>query len=163
VSEDARAAERVARSLRTAVETADLDLMGALWLEDDEVVCVHPGWPALHGRSPVMRSWAVVMAGAAYVQFFLTDISVSVDGDTAVVSCGESVLTGGEDVAEGFVSARAVATTVLRRTPAGWRVRLHHASPVIRPQQEDGERGDGRRIERGPEEPGRVDEGEGGS
>jgi ketosteroid isomerase-like protein len=131
MAEDARLVERVTRSLYTAIETADLDLMGAVWLESDDVVCVHPGWPAVRGRGPVLRSWAVVMAGTPYVQFFLTDLEVQVQGDTAVVTCAESLLTGAEGATEGFVGAQAVSTKVLRRTPGGWRVALHHSSPVM--------------------------------
>ncbi|RKS75278.1 ketosteroid isomerase-like protein [Motilibacter peucedani] len=131
MADDARLVERVTRSLYTAIETADLDLMGAVWLESDDVVCVHPGWPAVRGRGQVLRSWAVVMAGTPYVQFFLTDLDVQVAGDTAVVTCSESLLTGAEGAAEGFVGAQAVSTKVLRRTPGGWRVALHHSSPVM--------------------------------
>jgi uncharacterized protein (TIGR02246 family) len=144
VSDDARAVERVTRTLYTAIETADLDLMAAVWLDSDEVVCVHPGWPVLRGRSAVMRSWAVVMAGAPYVQFFLTDLQTSVQGDTAVVTCAESLLTGAEGTTDSFVGARAVSTKVLRRTPGGWRVALHHSSPVLsRDEADDDEERDG--------------------
>ena len=136
-SDDAHAVERVTRSLYTAIETADLDLMSALWLDSDDILCVHPGWPALRGRSAVLRSWAVVMAGEPYVQFFLTDLETRISGDTAVVTCGESVLTGAPEPTQAFVGARAVSTKVLRRTADGWRVSLHHSSPVLSPVAAD--------------------------
>lgn len=139
MSEDVRQVERVTRSLYAAVETADLDLMGAVWLESDDVMCVHPGWPAVRGRSAVLRSWALVMAGSPYVQFFLTDLAVGVEGDTAVVTCAESLLTGAEGVEDGFVGAQAVSTKVLRRTPGGWRISLHHSSPVMGTPAGDGD------------------------
>ena len=31
----------------------------------------------------------------------------------------------------GLAGGRAVATNVFRRTPEGWRLWLHHASPVL--------------------------------
>ncbi|RZS79432.1 ketosteroid isomerase-like protein [Motilibacter rhizosphaerae] len=136
-AEDRRAVERVTRSLYTAIETADLDLMQAVWLDSDDIVCVHPGWPALRGRGQVMRSWAVVMGGAPYVQFFLTDLETRIEGDTAVVTCGESMLTGAEGSEDGFVGARAVSTKVLTRTPGGWRVVVHHSSPVLGTSEDD--------------------------
>ena len=145
---DSRAVEQAVRSLYTAVESGDLDLMGAVWHDSDEVVCVHPGWPALRGRSAVLRSWAVVMAGTPYIQFFLTDLVVRVQGDTAVVTCAESLLTGAAEGAEGFVGAQAVSTKVLLRTPGGWRVTLHHSSPVLgdptqgEPSSSEGSAGD---------------------
>ncbi|NHC15555.1 nuclear transport factor 2 family protein [Motilibacter deserti] len=138
---DARSVERAVRSLYTAVEHGDLDLMGALWLDGtagDETVCIHPGWPAVRGRSSVLRSWAVVMAGTPYVQFFLTDLEVTVNGDTAVVTCAESMLTG-DDEGDGFVGAQAVSTKVLRRTPGGWRIQVHHSSPILASSDDDEE------------------------
>lgn len=115
-------------SLYEAFEKADVDLMEALWDEGD-VVCVHPGWPLLRGRGQVMRSWAGVMAGTSYIQFFLTDVVVVVDGDTAVVTCKENVLT--EVTVDATRGTAVVATNVFRRRAGTWRLVVHHASPVL--------------------------------
>ena len=114
-----------------AFESADVDAMARLWDEQDPeaLVCVHPGWPMLRGRAHVLRSWSAVMAGTDYIQFFLTDVQVSVAGDTAVVTCTENILT---EVTEAAQSGGAVvATNVLRRRADGWRVQVHHGSPVL--------------------------------
>lgn len=152
----ATAVEAANTSLYTAVESADLDLMGALWMDGPEaesVVCVHPGWPPLHGRSEVLRSWAAIMAGTPYVQFFLTDVQVSVQGDAAVVTCTENVLTGGDGGASfGFPGGRVAATNVFRRSDGGWRLWVHHASPVLSALDDED-----------PAEPGRTDEDSGGT
>lgn len=125
-------------ALYNAFETADIDLMGAVWVEDPadgEVACVHPGWAPVHGRGAVLRSWSVIMANTPYIQFVLTDVTVRVAGDVAVVTCGENILTdlpGPQDAAPGgFAGGHAVATNVFRRTPTGWRLWVHHASPVL--------------------------------
>ena len=137
MAEDDAAVLAANTALYDAFETADIDLMGAVWLDDDavEVTCVHPGWPPVHGRSAVLRSWAMIMANTAYIQFVLTDVDVRLAGDVAVVTCGENILTGlAEGKAEeavGFAGGRAVATNVFRRTPGGWRLWVHHASPVL--------------------------------
>jgi hypothetical protein len=87
----------------------------------------------------VLRSWSVIMANTAYIQFVLTDVAARVTDDVAVVTCGENMLTGlpldledleGDGV-PGLAGGRAVATNILRRTPHGWRMWLHHASPVL--------------------------------
>ncbi len=82
-------------ALYEAFETADVDRMSRVWdeVDPDAVVCVHPGWPMLRGRDTVLRSWSAVMAGTDYIQFFLTDVQVTVLGDTAIVTCQENVLT----------------------------------------------------------------------
>jgi uncharacterized protein (TIGR02246 family) len=114
-----------------AFESADVDRMARVWddVDPDDVVCVHPGWPMLRGRAHVLRSWSAVMAGTDYIQFFLTDVQVSVAGDTAVVTCTENVLTAVTEAAQS--GGAVVATNVLRRRPDGWRVQVHHGSPVL--------------------------------
>ncbi|MCY7373868.1 MAG: nuclear transport factor 2 family protein [Spirochaetaceae bacterium] len=84
----------------------------------------------------VLRSWSMFMANTAYIPFVLTDVRVPVNGDVAVVTCGENILTGMTDAAEndaapGFAGGRAVATNVFRRTTDGCRLWVHHASPVL--------------------------------
>ena len=113
-----------------AFESADVDAMARVWDDVDPgaVVCVHPGWPMLRGRAHVLRSWSAVMAGTDYIQFFLTDVRISVLGDTAVVTCTENVLT---EVSETGQNGQVVATNVLVRRHDGWRVQVHHGSPVL--------------------------------
>jgi uncharacterized protein (TIGR02246 family) len=123
--------EAVNLTMYEAFESADVDRMADVWddADPDAVVCVHPGWPMLRGRAHVLRSWSAVMAGTDYIQFFLTDVRISVLGDTAVVTCTENVLT---EVSESAQSgASVVATNVLVRRPDGWRVQVHHGSPVL--------------------------------
>ena len=116
-------------ALYTAFESGDVDLMEAVWdvEEPESLVCVHPGWPMLRGRTAVMRSWSAVMANTDYIQFVLTDVLVAVAGDAAVVTCTENVLTSA-DVGDG---AHAVATNVFVRRGDGWRLVVHHGSPVL--------------------------------
>ncbi|OEU94410.1 nuclear transport factor 2 family protein [Streptomyces oceani] len=139
---DIEAVEAANTALYEAVERADLEALGELWL-DDEVTVVHPGWPALSGRDEVLRSYALIMANTEYVQFFLTDVRISVLGDTAVVSCTENILSGGPAEADGsagpLVGGLVVATNVFRRAADGWRVWSHHGSPVlVEGEDEDG-------------------------
>jgi ketosteroid isomerase-like protein len=142
---DAEAVRAANSALYDAFETGDIDLMTAVWLDEsapEVVTCVHPGWAPLHGTGPVLRSWSMIMANTSYIQFVLTDVTVSLAGDTAVVTCGENMLTGmpstAADPAPGLAGGRAVATNVFRRTPSGWRLWVHHASPVLAAQGADG-------------------------
>ncbi|MGE5718415.1 MAG: nuclear transport factor 2 family protein [Nocardioidaceae bacterium] len=139
---DDQAVRAANTALYDAFETGDIDLMGSLWLDDpaDDVMCVHPGWLPVHGRSAVLRSWSVIMANTSYIQFVLTDVQVRVAGDVAVVTCGENMLTGlpptVADPSPGLAGGRAVATNVFRRTATGWHLWMHHASPVLATQEE---------------------------
>jgi ketosteroid isomerase-like protein len=82
----------------------------------------------------VRRSWAAIFANTPYIQFVLTDVRVTVDGDTAVVTCAENILTS---VADLDGDATVAATNVFRRRAGRWRLWLHHGSPVLRvPQAE---------------------------
>jgi ketosteroid isomerase-like protein len=131
-AEDRRAVEAVNAAFYEAFETADLDMMQDLWLEGPGTICVHPGALPVRGTGPITRSWALIMANTPYIQFFLTDLEVDVIGGVATVTCTENVLTGDETTGpEVFGGARAVATNVFRHTDAGWRLWIHHASPLL--------------------------------
>ena len=118
-----------------AFEQADVDAMAQVW--DDEqpeaLTCIHPGWPPLRGRTQVLRSWSALMATTEYIQFFLTDVTVAVEGDIAVVTCTENVLTA---VAVEDGAGAAVATNVFRRRSDGWRLQVHHAGPLLTEQDQ---------------------------
>ena len=131
-SADVAAVDAVNAAFYAAFEAADLDAMNQLWIEDDEALCIHPGALPVKGSASIGRSWALIMANTPYIQFFLTDVEVSVLGDAASVTCTENVLTADESTDEGsFAGAKAVATNVFVRTGEGWRLWIHHASPVM--------------------------------
>ncbi|MEU4066952.1 nuclear transport factor 2 family protein [Streptomyces wedmorensis] len=136
-STDEAAVEAANTAFYEAMETGDFEGVSALWLDDGAtpITCVHPGWPVLTGRGEVLRSYALIMANTEYIQFFLTDLKISLADGTAVVTCTENILSGGpaEDGAElgPLVGQLVVATNVFRHTPDGWKIWSHHASPVL--------------------------------
>lgn len=140
---DIAAVEQANTAFYEAMERGDLDELSGLWLpgEDLTISCVHPGWPVLSGRGEVLRSYALIMANTEYIQFFLTDVGVSMTGDTALVTCTENILSGGpaEDGGElgPLVGQLVVATNVFRRTVDGWKLWSHHGSPVLADSDDD--------------------------
>jgi ketosteroid isomerase-like protein len=121
-----------------AFERGDLDRMNDIWLDDPGTLCIHPGALPLRGASEITRSWALIMANVPYIQFFLTDVEVGVNGDTASVTCTENVLTADETTEnDSFNGARAVATNVFLRRGDTWRLFIHHASPVMSGEQDE--------------------------
>lgn len=137
---DSEQVELANTALYEAMEQGDFESLSAMWLPGD-VSCVHPGWPLLRGNGEVLRSYALIMANTDYIQFFLTDVEVSVEGDTALVTCTENILSGGPAEEEGelgpLVGQLVVATNVFRRTGDGWRIWSHHGSPVLTEASED--------------------------
>jgi ketosteroid isomerase-like protein len=134
---DVAAVSAANAELYAAIEAGDVDRLTAMWDLADDVVCVHPGWPAVRGRSRVLRSWAVIMANTAYIQFFATGVDVSVDGDVAIVTCEHGLLARSDESDMSFgETARVVASNVFRRRPDGWRLWSHHASPVLGADEE---------------------------
>lgn len=137
------------RGLYEALERGDLEAVEDAWLgaadADDKggVVCVHPGWPVLRGRAQVTRSYMLIMMNTEYIQFFLTDVEAEVNGDVALVTCTENILSGGESEEEGelgpLVGGKVVSTNLFRRTPAGWKLWSHHGSPVLTSGDDDEE------------------------
>ncbi|GJF21561.1 MULTISPECIES: nuclear transport factor 2 family protein [Streptomyces] len=141
-----------------ALEQGDFEKVSELWLTPSDlgidetyhdpadagvVSCVHPGWPVLTGRGEVLRSYALIMANTDYIQFFLTDVHVSVTGDTALVTCTENILSGGpapegDDELGPLVGQLVVATNAYRRTSSGWKLWSHHASPVLAESDDEG-------------------------
>lgn len=135
---DRDAVEAANAAYYAAFEEADLDSMRALWLEHPETVCVHPGALPVRGTPAIHRSWALIMANTPYIQFFLTDVEVSLLEGSAAVTCTENVLTGDESTGvDVFGGAKAVATNVFVRTSEGWRLWIHHASPVLSGENDD--------------------------
>src|SRR4051812_1840007 len=125
---DAAAVEAVNAEFYAAFEAGDIDRMRAVWDDADDVMCVHPGWPALRGAAHGLRSWALIMANTSYIQFFLTDVVTSGNGDIAVVTCAENIITS---VTDSGGDALVVATNVFRRSGGAWRMWIHHGSPVL--------------------------------
>lgn len=119
------------------VEALDLDAVSAVWSHGEHVACVHPGAELIHGWPAVRRSWAAIFASTTYLQFIVTDVHAVVDGATGIVTCTENILADAGH-ADHLGTAKAVATNVFTRdgeADGGWRMVLHHASPVLRDDQ----------------------------
>ena len=54
-----------------ALEKSDLDAMMAVWADDDDIVCVHPGGVRLSGVAQVREAWRQIFAGGQTLRFRL--------------------------------------------------------------------------------------------
>jgi ketosteroid isomerase-like protein len=118
-----------------ALERADLELMMAVWAEDEEIVCVHPGGPRLTGQDQVRASWAQIFAGGARARLHVAQ-QVSIAGMMLAVHSVFEHFAPEEPRAgaQGRDSRPPpiVATNVYLRGAAGWHMIVHHASPAPR-------------------------------
>jgi ketosteroid isomerase-like protein len=112
-----------------ALERGDYETMVAVWAEDEEVLCVHPGGPRLRGTDEVLAQWKRIFEGGQRLQVRISHQVVIAGLMIAVHSVQENIVIEGEGPAPHPV----VATNVYQRIGAGWRMVAHHASPAPTP------------------------------
>jgi hypothetical protein len=110
-----------------ALEECDLEEMDRIWLHEPWVRCIHPGWDVLVGWREVRESLEQIFAGTSWMRVTPTACDVHVFGEVAMVACAENI-TASRDSDVGVAVAQA--TNLYRRTPDGWRMFHHHASPA---------------------------------
>jgi ketosteroid isomerase-like protein len=110
-----------------AMETRDLAAMEALWLHAPFTHCVHPGREALVGWKAIRESWARLFTNTGWLRVTPTTLRVEVLGEIAILTCTENISSKSHDEVGLSVTA---ATNIFLRTPEGWRLFHHHASPA---------------------------------
>lgn len=113
-----------------ALREADIDKLMAVWSDDDEIVCVHPGGPRAIGARAIRASFEAIFAKGG--------IPVRLESARRLLSLGTAVHSVVERVsiqtAQGERAGYVVATNVFVRTAQGWRLVCHHASPGGSPE-----------------------------
>ncbi len=108
-----------------AMQTADIDKMMAIWADDDEVVCVHPGGERVIGLAAIRASFEAIFAQNA--------VPVQPEQVRRLNTLGAAIHHLAERVSvmtpQGPQTAWALATNVYVKTAQGWRMAAHHASP----------------------------------
>jgi len=116
-------ANEIEAAFYEAIGRADIDAMMALWADDDEIVCIHPGALRLVGHAAIRQSWEAIFKGGG-VPIHPVQLHATHNMMTAVHSVAEEIhLPQGPQT-----DFHVVATNVYLKTPAGWRIVAHHAS-----------------------------------
>ena len=80
-------AEYANEAFYLAFEGKDFDAMAHLWSAERDVVCLHPGWPALVGRDAVLESWRGILSNPqqGQVSFYGAQVRQIGDDNVAVI------------------------------------------------------------------------------
>ena len=122
---DTSSADDIEAAFYEALQTGDIDKLMACWADEDEIVCIHPGGPRLLGAGTIRAAFDAMFAHGA--------IQASAEKVHRVEALGCSVHSVLERIEvlteEGPRHAYVIATNVYQKTPQGWRMVAHHASP----------------------------------
>jgi ketosteroid isomerase-like protein len=118
-----------------ALQRADIDRMMAVWSDDDEIVCLHPGGGRYVGAAAIRASFEAIFANGG-VPALAEQVRRLHTHACAVHSVLERVQAG---PAPGSPVAYALATNVYVKTAMGWRMVVHHASPGLADEPDAGE------------------------
>jgi len=108
-----------------ALQRGDIDRLMAVWSDDDEIVCVHPGGPRLIGAAAIRASFEAIFSNGAVDAQPERQRRVQ-SHSSAVHNVLERVQVMGDG---GPRSAWVIATNVYLKGAQGWRLVCHHASP----------------------------------
>ena len=108
-----------------ALRDGDLDRVMAVWADDEDVVCVHPGGARVMGPQAVRSAFEAIFSSG--------QIAVHPEHVKHVHAMGCAVHSVLERIdvvtVEGPRTGWVVATNVYVKTSQGWRMAAHHASP----------------------------------
>lgn len=119
------------REFYSALNSLNASMMKQLWLQEDWVMCLHPGWELLVGWEEVEASWDEIFRSTEQMMVSVTRVLVHVAGDMAWISCLENVTTASKTEAS---SALVEATNIYQRHQGRWLMVHHHTTPLIQEQ-----------------------------
>jgi ketosteroid isomerase-like protein len=127
-------ADDIELALYEAMRRGDIDRLMALWSDDDEICCIHPGGERLLGAAAIRASFEA-MFGKAAIDAEPHRVRRLESHSSAVHSVLERIRVRTKD---GEQFAWVVATNVYLKSSQGWRLVAHHASPGTAGEVQDG-------------------------
>jgi uncharacterized protein (TIGR02246 family) len=114
-----------------ALQQGALERLMALWADDDEIVCVHPGGARVVGAAAIRASFEAVFARGG-IPVRPEQVHRLQQPGFALHHLVERIEVQRE---EGTQVGWVVATNVYVKGPLGWRIAAHHASPAMPPER----------------------------
>ena len=109
-----------------AFEARSLDAMMRVWADDEHIACVHPLSAPLNGRALVATGWRSIFDAAGQFRVQVELAHEIREQEVVIRVVREYLVIGHEETARPPV----LATNVYRKEADGWRMLLHHASPI---------------------------------
>ena len=112
-----------------ALQKGDLERLMAVWADDDDIVCVHPSGGRVVGTAAIRASFAAIFRNGVVpaepeqvhrMQWLGGALHHLVERIEVPTNAAEGPATQ---------TAWVLVTHVYVKTPAGWRLAAHHASP----------------------------------
>lgn len=111
-----------------AFEKLDIQQMDTLWIKEDYVKCVHPGWEVRLGWQEVRDSWVLIFNHTYEIKFSVNLLDVVIRGDWAWVVCLEMISTQDQG---NWVEGRVLSTNLFELREGRWLLIHHHGSPLL--------------------------------
>lgn len=108
-----------------ALQLGDIEKLMACWADEDDIVCVHPGGARLLGAGAIRAAFDAMFNNGS-IQAYPEKVHTVESMSASVHSVLERIEVLTED---GPRHAYVIATNVYQKTPLGWRLVAHHASP----------------------------------
>ncbi len=118
-------ADDIELALYESMRRGDVERLMALWSDDDEICCIHPGGARLLGAAAIRASFEA-MFGHGTIDAEPHRVRRLESHSSAVHSVLERIRV---TTREGEQVAWVVATNVYLKSSQGWRLVAHHASP----------------------------------
>ncbi|MGZ8260845.1 MAG: YybH family protein [Caldimonas sp.] len=118
-------ADDIELALYEAMRRGDVERLMALWSDDDEICCIHPGGERLLGPAAIRASFEA-MFGNGTIDAEPHRVRRLQSHSSAVHSVLERIRVATKD---GVQFAWVLATNVYLKSAQGWRLVAHHASP----------------------------------
>lgn len=117
--------DEIEQQFYEALQRGDIDRLMAVWSDDEDISCVHPGGPRVVGAGAIRAAFDSMFANGT-IDARPEKVRRLQTHSCAVHSVLEQVRVMTE---EGPQSAWVIATNVYVKGAQGWRLVAHHASP----------------------------------
>jgi hypothetical protein len=110
-----------------AFENLDIKKMEEIWSNDENTICIHPGWEIIVGWNKIKDSWIRIFSSDSLMKFTIRNPRVNIFSNGGIVTCIEEIFVSSYDrISQTFVAA----TNIFKETSSGQKLIYHHSSPI---------------------------------